>query len=104
MPSLLTYLNYEGEYIAFGNDLFDDSSESFGFNTAGSTYQLFMKNHMLEMIDIRSAGMYNFKNDPLLENNLVGRLPDLQDELETKLKAIIQTYNARLIDNDLVVK
>ncbi len=39
-----------------------------------------------------------------MENNLVGRLPDLQEELETKLKAIIQTYNARLIDNDLVVK
>lgn len=104
MPSLLTYLNYEGEYIAFGNDLFDDNSESFAFNTAGSTYQLFMKDHMLEMIDIRSVGMYNFKNDPFLEDNLVGSIPGLQDELETKLKAIIQTYNARLIDNNLFVK
>ena len=104
MPTVLSYLNYDEEYIAFGNNLFDDSYESFAFNTTGSTYQLFMKDHMLEMIENKPVGLYNFKKDRFLNNNLIGKDTILQASLEEKLKAIIQTYNARLIDNDMVVK
>jgi phosphoglycerol transferase MdoB-like AlkP superfamily enzyme len=104
MPSVLSYLNFDGEYIAFGNNLFDDSCESFAFNTAGSTYQLFMKDHMLEMVENKPVGMYNFKTDRFLDNNIVGKDTLLQSEMEEKQKAIIQSYNSRLIDNDMVVK
>ena len=103
MPSVLSYLNYDGEYIAFGNDLFDDSEESFAFNTSASTYQLFMKDYMLEMIENKTVGLYNFKTDRLLQNNIAGTEPMVQAEMENKLRAVIQVYNARLIDNDLVV-
>lgn len=103
MPSVLSYLNYDGEYIAFGNDLFDDSEESFAFNTSASTYQLFMKDYMLEMIENKTVGLYNFKTDRLLQNNIAGTEPVVQAEMENKLRAVIQVYNARLIDNDLVV-
>jgi phosphoglycerol transferase MdoB-like AlkP superfamily enzyme len=104
MPTILNYLNYDGEYIAFGNDLLDDSRESFAFNTAGSTYQLLMKDHMLEMIDNKPVGIYNYKLDRFLNNNLLGRDTILEGMMVEKLKAIIQTYNNRLIDNDLVFK
>jgi len=104
MPSVLSYLNFEGEYIAFGNNLFDESEESFAFNTAGSTYQLFMKDHMLEMVENEPVGFYNFQTDKLLENNIVGKDTVVQKAMEEKLKAIIQAYNSRLIDNDMVVK
>jgi len=104
MPTILYYLNYKGEFIAFGNNLFDETKESFAFNTAGSTYQLFMNDHMLEMIDNKPVGLYNFSTDRLLETNLVNKDTLVQKDLEAKLKAIIQTYNSRLIDNNLVVK
>jgi phosphoglycerol transferase MdoB-like AlkP superfamily enzyme len=104
MPTILNYLNYDGEYIAFGNDLLDDTPDSFAFNTAGSTYQLLMNDHMLEMIDNKPVGIYNFKTDRFLDNNLLGKDPILEGLMVEKLKAIIQTYNNRLIDNDLVVK
>lgn len=104
MPSILSYLNYKGEFIAFGNNLFDETKESFAFNTAGSTYQIFMSDHMLDMVDNKPVGLYNFKTDRLLETNLINKDTLVQKNLETKLKAVIQTYNARLIDNDLVVK
>jgi hypothetical protein len=104
MPSVLYYLNFEGEYIAFGNNLFDDSKESFAFNTAGSTYQLYMKDHMLEMVENRPVGLYNFRTDRLLEKNIIGKDTVIQKALEEKLKAIIQSYNRRMIDNDMVVK
>lgn len=104
MPTVLNYLNYDEEYIAFGNNLLDDSYESFAFNTNGSDYHLYMKDHILEMIDNKTSGLFNYKQDLFLENSLVGKSPELQLQMEEKLKAIIQTYNSRLIDNNMVVK
>jgi len=104
MPSVLSYLNYDEEYIAFGNNLFDDSSESFAFNTNGSTYHLYMKDHLLEMIDNKPVGLYNYRTDKYLEANLIERDTALCIEMEKKLKAIIQSYNSRLINNDLVIR
>jgi hypothetical protein len=40
----------------------------------------------------------------MLEKNLLGSDPDLQKQLEDKLKAVIQTYNSRLLDNNMTVK
>jgi phosphoglycerol transferase MdoB-like AlkP superfamily enzyme len=104
MPSILNYFNYDKEYIAFGNDLFDDRTESFAFNTSGSIYQLFMKDHILDLVDKKIEGLYNFKEDRFLENNLAGKKEPLQTEMEEKLKAIMQSYNNRLIDNKMVVE
>jgi phosphoglycerol transferase MdoB-like AlkP superfamily enzyme len=104
MPTVLSYLNYDEDYIAFGNNLLDDSYESFAFNTNGSTYHLYMKDHLMEMIDNRPVGLYNFKTDIYLETNILTSEPALADTMEDKLKAIIQSYNSRLIDNNMTVK
>jgi len=104
MPTILSYLNYDEEYIAFGNNLIDDSYESFAYNTNGSTYHLYMEDHILEMIDNKPVGLYNYKADKYLETNLLDKEPEIRENLEAKLKAVIQTYNNRLLDNDMVVK
>jgi hypothetical protein len=61
-----------------------------------------MKDHILEMIDNKSFGLFDYKNDTYLEKSLIGKSPELQSLMEEKLKAIIQTYNGRLIDNNMV--
>jgi len=104
MPSILGFLNYEGEFIAFGNNLFDEASESFAFNTMGSNYYIFMDEYVLEMVDNKPVSLYNFRKDRYFEKNLIGQLPDIQSKMEAKLRAIIQEYNRRLLDNDLTVK
>ena len=104
MPTVLNYLDYDEEFIAFGNDLFDDSYESFAFNTNGSTYHFYMKDHILEMIDNKPAGLYNFKLDRLLQNDVLDKEPELASAMEEKLKAVIQSYNSRMIENDLIIK
>jgi len=104
MPTILNYLGYDREYIAFGNNLLNDSQESFAFNTTGSTYQLFMNDHMLEMVENKPVGLYNFKEDRFLDMNLINKDTAYMGTMEEKLKAIIQSYNSRLIDNDMVVK
>jgi hypothetical protein len=40
----------------------------------------------------------------MLQKDLLGTDPVLEAEMENKLKAIIQSYNARLIDNNMTVK
>lgn len=104
MPTILSYLNYDEPYVAFGNNLLDDSYEPFAFNTNGTTYNLYMSDHILEMIENKAVGLYNYKTDLFLENNLLGKETEIQKKMEDKLKAIIQTYNSRLIDNTMVVK
>jgi phosphoglycerol transferase MdoB-like AlkP superfamily enzyme len=104
MPTILNYLHYDKDYIAFGNDLLNDSRESFAFNTNGSDYHFYMRDHILEMMDNRPLGLYNFRNDKYLESNLIGKEPELVDIMTEKMKAIIQSYNSRLIDNDMVVR
>ena len=104
LPTVLSYLNYDEEFIAFGNNLLDESYESFAFNTSGSTYHLYMKDHIFEMIENKPVGLFNYKNDIFLEKNLLDKDPELQHEMEQKLKAIIQTYNSRLLDNNMVVR
>jgi hypothetical protein len=39
-----------------------------------------------------------------LEKNLLDKNPDLQLQMEEKLKAIIQSYNGRLVDNNMVIR
>lgn len=104
MPTVLNYLGYDEEFIAFGNDLFEESKDSFAFNSDGSTYHLYMNDHLLEMINGSSSGVYNYKDDIYLENNLLGQNPGLQARMEEKLKAIIQVYNSRLLDNNMVIR
>jgi phosphoglycerol transferase MdoB-like AlkP superfamily enzyme len=103
MPSILSYMNYDKEYIAFGNNLFDDSYESFAFNSSGNNYHLYMRDHILEMVDTNVIGLYNFRDDRLLENNLLGKETEVEKMMEEKMKAIMQTYNNRLLDNDMTV-
>ncbi|MFN8240152.1 MAG: sulfatase-like hydrolase/transferase [Bacteroidales bacterium] len=104
MPTVLSYLHFDEDYIAFGKNLFDEKEESYAFNSYGSTYYLFTRDHVLEMIDNKVVRLVNFKDDRFFTRDLTKDEPETRDKMERKLKAVIQTYNQRLLDNDLVVK
>ena len=55
--------------------------------------------HVLYFDGQNVTGVFNYKNDPELQNNLIGRY-DYSKE-ESLMKAVIQQYNNRLIDNKL---
>jgi hypothetical protein len=40
----------------------------------------------------------------MINNNLLGQLPDIEEEMKTKIKAVIQQYNNRLIEDRLTVQ
>ncbi len=49
----------------------------------------------------KAVGLYDFKSDRLLKNNLIIQLPDTVAKMETHLKGLIQQYNNRMVDDDL---
>ncbi|ULT42713.1 hypothetical protein KRR40_03775 [Niabella defluvii] len=52
----------------------------------------------------KAGSLYNWKADRFLQTNLAQQKPDTLAVIESKLKAFIQQYNNRLIDNQLTVR
>ena len=103
MPSVMGYLGYPASYVAFGRDVFHDKTEPFAFNYKDDMYQLFKGDYLLQFDGTRSVGLYNFKIDKLIRTNLIRQEPDRVKALEPTIKAIIQQYNNRMIEDRLTV-
>jgi hypothetical protein len=103
MPSVLGYLNFNDSYVAFGRDDFKEKREPFAFNYKDNVYQFFGGDYLLQYDGTRSVGLYNFKSDAMLEKNLVVERPDVLKILEPQVKALIQQYNNRMIEDRLTI-
>lgn len=104
MPSVLGYLQYDEPYVAYGRNIFDDTVEPFAFNYADNVYQAFIGDYLLQYDGTESVALYDFKNDKGLKLNLVHELPAVVDKMETRLKAFIQQYNNRMVDDNLTME
>ncbi len=104
MPTILGQLHYDKPFIAFGRDIFRDHTRPFAFNYLDNTYQAFRGNYILEFDGTKSLGLYDFRNDRLLQTNLIPQLPDTARAMEEHLKAFIQQYNNRMVDDNLTLK
>lgn len=103
MPSVLGYLHYEDPYLAFGRDIFRDDAIPMAFNYKDNTYQLFEGDFLLVFDGTRSIGLYDFKSDKLMLENLIERSPETAAPMEKRIKAVIQQYNNRMIEDRLTV-
>ncbi|HLZ17827.1 MAG TPA: LTA synthase family protein, partial [Cyclobacteriaceae bacterium] len=104
MPSVLGYLHFDKPFVAFGRDIFHDGVRPFAINYLNNTYQFFQGDFLLQFDGAKSSALYRFKSDNFLKVNLVKQLPDTTRRLETTLKAFIQQYNNRMVDNDLTTE
>jgi len=104
MPSVLGYLNYDKPYIAYGRNIFDATVEPYAFNYADNVYQAFIGSYLLQYDGKKSVALYDFKNDKGLKSNLVHDNPAIVEAMEIKLKAFIQQYNNRMVDDNLTLE
>jgi phosphoglycerol transferase MdoB-like AlkP superfamily enzyme len=104
MPSVLSYLHFNDPYLAFGRDVFGGNEEPFALNYKDDTYQLFQGDYLLVFDGTRNLALYNFKTDKLVEHNLLSERPEIVKRMEPKIKAMIQQYNNRLIEDRLTVR
>jgi phosphoglycerol transferase MdoB-like AlkP superfamily enzyme len=103
MPSALGLLGYDKPFVAFGQNVFD-SKEGTAVNYINGVYQLITDSLVLEFDGSNSLSLYNYQSDPLLEQNLLFTHRREANRMEQALKAIIQQYNNRMIDNQLTIK
>lgn len=104
MPSVLGYLHFNDPYVGFGRDIFRESTTPLAFNYKDNTYQLFEDRFILVFDGTRTIGLYDFKEDRLMNENLMETLPDQKEKMENIMKAVIQQYNNRMIDDRLTVQ
>jgi len=98
LPTVLGLLNYDRPYLAFGKDLFS-SLPDYAFQQNGTTYQMALGNHLLQFDGEKSLGLFDYREDRLLQRPL-----DLErGGMEQALKAFLQQYRNRMVDNRLVV-
>ncbi|MFC2120330.1 LTA synthase family protein [Bacteroidota bacterium] len=101
MPSVLDYLNYNGEILAFGQSCFNNNRDHFAVNYINGIFQIIEDNHSLFFDGEKSIELYNLQSDRNLETNILESKNELKEKLESKLKSIIQTYYDCLINNQL---
>lgn len=103
MPSVLGHLHFDKPYIAFGRDVFRENSEPFAFNY-NEVYQLIKGEYILQFDGRQAIALYNYREDPLLRNNLKEQLPAVIETMEIFIKAVIQQYSNRMIEDKLSIR
>ncbi len=105
MPTILNYLGYQKPFFAFGESLFDPMATHRSVSFVNGIYQLvegdyvmlfngesvtsfYNRNHQDENQGVDSPGIISDPTERLIFRNM-----------ETSIKAIIQTYNDCLINN-----
>lgn len=104
MPTVLGYLNYDREYVAFGIDLFNtEPSDTWAFSYNNGMYQFTRDGLFMQFDGQRVKSVYDIKADPLLENNIVTTADaDKVAAMERDLKAFIQQYCTAMRTDNLI--
>jgi len=97
MPSVLGYLNYDVNYFAFGNNVFDSTANRFAVNYHNQHYQYFMSTIFGTFDGNKLKEVYQFGNRNYFPLNTTTE----KNDLDKKVKAFVQTYNYSLINNKM---
>ena len=107
-PTLLGLLNYQKPYFSFGKDVFDDSPNyvNYVFNDRNGTSMYYLGDLMIEYRNNELIGIYKFKEDFSLKNNLVSKKNQFAQIpfMERQMRAILQQYIVRMKQNRLTAK
>ncbi|MBR6249355.1 MAG: LTA synthase family protein [Muribaculaceae bacterium] len=104
-PSLMALLNYQKPIFSFGKNIFDESPSyvNYVFNDRNATTMYYLDDLMIEYHGYKLYGIFDYKNDFSLKNNLIGqksRYPQVP-LMERQMQAILQQYITRMARNDL---
>ena len=102
LPSVMGFLKYDMPFLSFGNDLFDENGKRFSISHLDGTYQLIKDGYSLHFDGKRASGFFMLKDKG--RENLLDVENDLASKNEMFLKAIIQQYNHRMLNNQLIVR
>lgn len=99
MPSVLSFLKYPQDFMAFGKNVFDTTSNQMAINYTNENFQCFYKNYVLQFDEKNVVNMYNFKTDRFFKTDVRNTGIPEQNDMENYTKAFIQEYTNRMIEN-----
>lgn len=96
LPSVLDRLNYPNPVFSFGQSVYNQK-EGYALQFMNETYQLITKNEVYQINALGPVGLYFTNEDFVLgENKIKSAFNSPSEEF---IKAIIQSYNDRLLHN-----
>ncbi len=101
MPTMVNYLGYGKDYVAFGCDLFSTPQDkTWAVSCLNGVYQYVEGNRILQFDGTKTVGLYNI-DDHRMRHNLLGK--EDPSAMVSRLKAIIQQYMNRMLDDRLAL-
>lgn len=101
MPSILDYLHIDTDIVSFGKSY--KSKENFVVYYLQGTYHYIQDDYYVAFTDNKLTGLYNWKKDTLLKNNLIKIDKPRALRAEKFIKAYIQSFNERVMNNQLLI-
>ena len=113
MPTVLGYLGYDRPYVAFGQDLLQTADDdTWAVNHTNGIYQYVKGDYVIQFDGEKLIAAYNYKTDWFMKKNLLKQGAGSKEQgagsqfgqMLRELKAIIQSYMQRMVNNELVVR
>lgn len=101
MPSILDYLNIKTDIVSFGKSY--KSKNNFVVYYLQGTYHYIQDDYYLAFANNQIIGLYNWKKDVLLKNNLATTNKEKAAKMARFLEAYIQTFYERVTNNALTL-
>jgi len=102
LPSILDYLNIKDQVVTYGKPF--SSDKNYVVYYLDNIYHLIKDDYYMAFDGQKAIGLYNFKTDELLKNNVLSKDKKRAAEMEQFIKAYIQSFNERMIADKLTVQ
>lgn len=103
LPTSLDLIGYNKEFHSFGKSALDSGPGSC-VNYISNVYQYFKGDYVLQYGDDKSLGLFNIRKDSSLLINRMDFEWKRKEAMERELRFTIQSYNQKMIDNELDVE
>ena len=101
-PSIIDYLNLNEEVVAFGSSVLDTLSRPYSISYLNNSYQYIEDDYCILFDGEKTNALFLWKEDPAFQNNQMKKYPEKAKQLTKNVKAIIQQYQERVLNNALV--
>ncbi|MDR0969365.1 MAG: sulfatase-like hydrolase/transferase [Lentimicrobiaceae bacterium] len=104
LPSLAALLQLDEPVFSYGRNVFDTLKSPFFVNFINQFYQYFDGTFFIRFDGNETTTVFDVKNDSLLKNNILKENNVAFIPQQSDLKAIIQSYTNRMVNNKLFVE
>ncbi|MBQ6983667.1 MAG: LTA synthase family protein [Paludibacteraceae bacterium] len=106
MPSVLSYVDYDEPYIAFGEDAVTSPKiHPYAVCYNEPLYQIFSDSLLVQFDGTKVTAVYDYRQDPCLRNNIAASVTaERVAPMTDYLKGYIQQYVHRMVNDELKIK